>query len=278
MTRLALLGRFSLAAALWALVALTALPGQASPLDTVKSYRFLPSQSVLTETGGIYPRHIDYRVYGPFDFATHWPLGDVIVPGKTADFENVRAWASHPILAYVLPLDRVLNLSGLTGHQLPVASLFDVYQFKGTTQDGSSVNLYASVIGPWLHLRGGTTPPAGSADMLRYEIYATAHTSPFADYNNDGVVNRDDLAAWSSGLGKATPPGSDLPYDGAGLLLLQRQLSDAPPPDAAFDAAISAAIAANQTAGAAAVPEPKTLGLLALAGMVLVRGQRRRAR
>jgi hypothetical protein len=277
MTRHDLLGSLSLTAELLVLVFVSAWPCRAIPPDTITPYRFLPSRSDLTETGGLYPRHIDYRVYGTLDFAVHWNLGDNAW-GKSAAFENVKAWASHPILAYVLPLDNVLNLSELKGRQLPVASPITVYKFEGTKDDGSAVNLYASVIGPWLHLRGGTTPPPGGADMLQYEIHATAHTSPFADYNNDGVVNRDDLAAWSSGLGKTTPPGSDLSYDGAGLLLLQRQLSDAPPPDAAFDAAISAAIAATQTADAAAVPEPKTLGLLALAGVILVRGLRRRAR
>jgi hypothetical protein len=246
---------------------------QANPPDTLAPYRFLPAQSTLTETGGIYPRNIDYRIDGTFDFATHWNLGDGAW-GKSASFENVNAWAAHPILAYVLNLDNVLNLSGLTGHQLPVASPITVYKFDGPTQDGSTVNIYASVIGPWLHLHGGTTPPAGSADVFQYQIKATAHLRPFADYNNDGAVTGADLATWTSTLGKPTPGpmNDDHLTDGAGLLLWQQQVGQTPPSDAAFDAAITSAIAAQ----AAAVPEPAALSLL-MVSIVLIASSRRRA-
>jgi hypothetical protein len=237
-------------------------------------YRFLPKVSVLSESGGIYPHTTDFRVFGTFDF-TAGPGPTDVWPGNVAEFSNVNAWASHPILAYVLPLGRVFNLSGLAGRQLPVASLFDVYQFTGTAQDGSSVNLYASVLGPWLHLHGETTPPPGSADMFEYELRATAHVAPFADFNDDATVDAADLTSWSTNVGRSAAAGDangDGIVDGSDLLSWQRQVGEAPPPAAAFDAVIDAAMAA-QTANVGSVPEPNALGLAVMA-MIAVASHR----
>jgi len=80
----------------------------------------------------------------------------------------------------------------------PVAAPFDVYQFDGTTQDGSSVKLIAAEIGPWLRLRGETTPPPGSADFFSYELRAVARRVPFADFTQDDAVDRADLEKWAA--------------------------------------------------------------------------------
>jgi hypothetical protein len=257
--------------------------GAADAQDGQRSthYRFLPRHSVLNETGGIYPRDIDYRVRGEFDFerlalATVWP------PQYLYKFDDVDAWAAHPILAYVLPLNQVLNLEGLTGRQLPVAGPFDVFKFEGKTQDGSSVDLYATQIGPWLRLRGETTPPPGSADMFEYKLSAVARQTPFADFNDNDAVDANDLAKWTGGFG-STPSGAngsqlgdsngDQRVDGADFLAWQQQLGEAPP-IAALDAAMDAALA-SLTVSAAAVPEPGSLALIGV-GVAFIAAVRRR--
>jgi hypothetical protein len=231
---------------------------------TVVEYRFLPQLSVLNESGGIYPRSVDYRVRGTFDFVTETPIA--FIYGKRASFDDVNAWASHPILAYVLPVDRVLNLSGIDGHQLPVGAPFDVFQFKGETQDGSSVRLVAAQIGPWLRMQAETTPPVGSADMFSYRLRAVARRTPVADVNDDGIVNAADLVR---GVGGSAPFGNN-------FLEWQRQLGETPPSFDAVDAALSAALAASATATAASVPEPQSLAMIGIAMAGVVQARRRR--
>lgn len=257
-----------------------------SPAQTVSvdHYRFLPRLSVLNQSGGIGGFDVDFRVMGKFDFTVELGPTDVWPPQHVAKFTNVDAWASHPVLAYVLPLDQTLSLSGLTGWQLPVAAPFDVYQFDGTTQDGSTVKLIAAEIGPWLHLRGVTTPPPGSADFFEYELKAVARRRPFADFTQDDAVDNADLAKWSSRFGlKATAldalvqgdANEDGVSDGADFLEWQRQAGEVAPALASLDAMVDAALATlavNGTASLAAVPEPGSLGLLVIGiGCIVLR-------
>jgi hypothetical protein len=260
------------------------LAGAANAQDGERSihYRFLPRHSVLNETGGIYPRDINYRVSGEFDFERRLGPTDVWPPQYEYKFDDVDAWAAHPILAYVLPLNQVLNLEGLTGRQLPVAGLYDVVKFEGKTQDESSVELYATKIGPWLRLRGHTTPPPGSADFFEYKLSAVARQAPYADFNDNDTVEADDLAKWTGGFG-STPIGpsglqlgdsnGDHLVDGTDFLTWQRQLGEAPP-IAALDAAMDAALA-SLAVSVAAVPEPGSIALAGI-GMALIAAIRRR--
>ena len=268
----------------WIVVASLESSARAQTIS-VDHYRFLPRFSVLNQSGGIGGFDVDFRVMGKFDFTVELGPTDVWPPQNVAKFSDVNAWASHPILAYVLPLDQTLNLSGMTGWQLPVAAPFDVYQFDGKTQDGSAVKLYAAEIGPWLHLRGTTTPPPGSADFFEYELKAIARRTPFADFTQDDAINYADLTKWSSRFGlkaSALDPlaqgdaNEDGIADGADFLEWQRQAGDAVPDLAALDAMVEAAIASaaqNGTATLAAVPEPGSHGLLVvgISGIVLRR-------
>ena len=129
----------------------------ADPPDIIGSYRFAPRVSTIAPIG--HPDN-ELNVYGTFDFIRGWdyrgdPPSVSIV--HYADFENVRAWAQNPFsLAPPLDVDGIFNLSGLEGVQLPTASIFDVYKFDGKNHDGDKVELFVSVLGRWLYLRGHT--------------------------------------------------------------------------------------------------------------------------
>ena len=239
----------------------------ADPPEFTGSYRFAPRLSTIDPI-----RHPDYpgdelNVYGTFDFLRGREYRDP--PGAIvhyADFENVHAWAHNPLsLAPSLGLDGIFNLSGLDGVELPTMSIFQVYKFDGKNLSGDRVELFVSVLGRWLYLRGHTEfrdrPDQG------WRMNAFARQRPFADFDEDGDVDAEDLAAWKdrSGVwfGMNDADGDDF-QTGADFLHWQRQLGETPPNAAAFDAAISAALAAS----AAAVPEPATLTLLAAAALL----------
>jgi hypothetical protein len=239
-------------------------PGlRADPPDIVGSYRFAPKVSTIALIGN--PDH-ELNVYGTFDFIRGWeyrgdPPSVSIV--HYADLENVRAWAHNPLSqAPSLDVDGIFNLSGLEGVQLPAASIFDVYKFDGKNLDGDQVELFVSVLGRWLYLRGHTEfverPDRG------WRMSAFARELPFADFDEDGDVDGEDLTAWNerAGLwvGMNDADGDDF-QTGADFLYWQRQLGETPPDPADFDAAINAALAAS----AAAVPEPATVALFAVA-------------
>lgn len=253
------------------------------PPDLIRRYRFLPRHSALEQMGGFAGVDVRYTVYGRFDLVTGWeyqydPRPISIHP--FAKFENVEASASHPLLdSMPLDLDQVLNLSGLKGGQLPVAAPFDVFKFEGTTNDGSTVNLYASLIGRWLYLRGGTEPPAGSADFFTYRLNAMARQTPFADFNQDEAVDGRDLTTWAKHFGPAPVATDDLlslgdansdgDVDGADFLLWQQQAGETPPEMASLDGMLNAALAT--VPAVSNVPEPATakLVILAAAGICL---------
>ena len=248
---------------------------------TLTHYRFLPRFSVLNESGGIAGVDVDFRVLGKFDLVID---NDHQVPWQnSAKFENVDAWASHPILAYVLNVDDVLNLSGLTGTQLPVAGPFDAYRFEGFAQDGSSVDLIATVLGPWLYLNGGTTPPEGSADYFVHEIRALARSRPFADFDDNGIVDSDDFVRWREHFGDNQngidifswgDADGDQDVDGRDFLIWQRQAGEMAPPLASLEAATAAARAS--LVSVSAVPEPGTLLLATMGTIVFIRRWNRR--
>lgn len=241
----------------------------ADPPDLIGSYRFAPLVSTIVP---IRNPDFELNVYGTFDFIRGWDYGDD-PPSifRYADFANVRAWAQNPFsLAPPLDVDAIFNLSGLKGEQLPVASIFDVFKFDGENVRGDPVEFFVSVLGRWLYLRGETEsvdhPGAG------WRINAFAHQRPFADFDEDGVVDADDLKAWTERAGVWTgindADGDDF-QTGADFLYWQRQLGEAPPDPADFDAAITAAFSAS----AAAIPEPTTLALLAAAVFAAAAGR-----
>ena len=237
----------------------------ADPPDLIGSYRFAPRVSTIAPISN--PDN-ELNVYGTFDFIRGWEYrGDPPVSiVHYADFENVRAWAHNPwSLAPPLSVDAIFNLSGLDGVQLPTASIFDVYKFDGKNNDGDKVEVFVSVLGRWLYLRGHTE--FVDHPDLGWRMNAFAHERPFADFDEDGDVDAEDLTAWTERVGTWTglndADGDDF-QTGADFLYWQQQLGETPPSPAEFDAAINSALAASATA----IPEPATLTLLA--GAVLL--------
>ncbi len=192
------------------------------------------------------------HVRGTFDLKLE-PSAVAVFPSLfSAKFINVEAWAVHPVLDDVVVIDDVLNLSGLVGGQVLRDPTRTLFKFNGETDDGSSVELFARTRGPWLYMRGQTTPPEGSADFFQYSIRALAHLRPWADRNEDGSVDAADLTALT---GDPTRSGVD-------FLQWQRQLGETPPPEDILDAELDAAIASAGSAFSAA-PEPASAALAA---------------
>jgi hypothetical protein len=260
--------RWFAACALFALSAETA-DAQFWPSKTFH-YQFLPRASVLNQSGGFAGVDINWRVRGTFDFEiTQSPLA-VYPPVYYAEFENVDAWGVHPHRDDLIDVNQVFNLEGITGGQtLYPRRPPNFFTFRGETGDGSSVKLEALLDGPWFYLRGGTTPPAGSADYFEYSIRAIARRTPVADLNDDGIVDRHDVASWAAEFGR--------PLSGSEFLEWQRQLGEAAPTIASMDAALDAAIAASANSAAASVPEPAGLTIVATA-VAVIGGQLRRKR
>lgn len=242
----------------------------AQGLSVVDRYRLMPRQSTLHQSGGFAGFDLDYRLLGDYGFAR----GTSATAVAGAKFVNPEIWGSlisdGPTPAYVIDADEILNLAGLQGKLLPVASPFDVYQFQGHASDGSSVNLYASLLGPWMYLRGATQPPPGSADYFEYQLKALARKGPFADVNADGVVDASDYAL----LRKTAVAGGADAATGTSLADWRAQFGETIPDLSAMDAAISAAI--GNSLSTSSVPEPASWMLLVVAGAISSsRGRRR---
>lgn len=220
------------------------VPAQ-SPPDYLSHYKLVPRANVLHQTGGFAGVDQYYRLLGSYD------LHRTLEWTGTASFENAEVWGSivspFPAIAIALDVDQLLNLEGLKGVALPVAAPFDVYEFTGKTDDGSSVRLLGSLIGPWMYLRGGTQPPEGSADFFTYDIRALARSRPFADLNEDGTVDsadyillRKNVAAVSAG-------------DSVNVADWVQQFGEQLPDFSLYDAVLGASL---NGPGPSAVPEP----------------------
>jgi hypothetical protein len=230
-------------------------------------YRVVPQQSTLHQTGGFAGFDSLYRLTGDYGFAHSFSpaIGAKFVD---ANISGIPIPPGPTAAANVIDVDQLLNLDGLTGKLLPVASAFNVYQFQGHSADGSAVNLYASMLGPWMYLRGGTQPPPGSADYFVYQLRALARKGPFADVNGDGVVDASDYTL----LRKSGFAGGTDAAAGASFADWRQQFGETLPDLNAMDAMITAA--AGSGLESSSVPEPACLGLAIVAGFLVV-GSRR---
>jgi len=208
---------------------------------------------------------IAYRVQGTFDFRVEPSPAAVFPPVFNAKFVEPEVWAAHPHQDVVLDVDELFNLEGIAG--VGRSRLFPLrphlFHFNGTTSDRFTVDLHALVAGPWLYLRGGLTPPHDTDAILpEYQLRALARQQPSGDFNDDGIVDADDLRAWIDNRLR----------NGADFLHWQRSLGEEAPTLETLDAALNAAL----TAAASAVPEPSLLVAAAPAGVCLLGLHRRR--
>jgi hypothetical protein len=240
---------------------------QSGPSHVTKHFRLIPRLSMLHRTGGIAGVDERYRLRGEYDFRQR--LDDQ----PEARFEHAEIWgrliSDLPGPEIVLDVDETLNLEGLKGESLPVLAPFDVYKFTGETSDGSSVNLFAAILGNWMFVRGGTEPPPEGADYFTDRVQWLARSRPFADLNGDGVVDAADYVAIRDAQTSGAGIGSE--EDGtAGVTLADwvQQFGESVPDLTAIDAAISAAT--SNAPISAAVPEPGALFLAIIAWLTMV--------
>lgn len=164
---------------------------QAQVTDRVDSYRVIPHHSILFKRGGFAGVDEQFRIIGDYDFIRQTDEGNI-----SASFAYSELWGSiiseQPTIAVVEDVDHILNLDELEGGLLPLAHLLDVYEFEGSTSDGSSIQVHATTAGPWMYIRGRTTPPPDSADYFEYRIRLLARQEPYMDLNADGIINAAD--------------------------------------------------------------------------------------
>jgi hypothetical protein len=264
------------------LVALSALNlttsasrAQPGPPDVVDHFRLIPRFSTLLTTGQEGPDE-RYRLSGEYDFRQRFD------DQREARFEDAEIWGSLisdlPTPAVVIDVDELLNLEGLKGEALPVLAPLNVYKFTGETSSGpwsgSSVNLFAAVLGHWMFVVGDTEPPP-IIDFPTHHVRWLARSRPFADVSGNGVVDAADFVMIRDAETNGVAIGSEL--DGtAGVTYADwaEQFGERVPDVTAIEAAIGSAMA---SVAAASVPEPASASLILLGG-VLVAGLRRAGR
>ena len=249
------------------------------PPDFLRNYRFLPWHSTLHVTGGFAGFDIEANIFGKYGLVTGFNIGGPILPSLDpfAKFVDVRAQAINPtdFGPYSFELDATLNLSGLEGEPLPiffpaVLPNINVYKFKGVDGQGAPIKVHALTIGRWMFMKGENNAPC--CDFFNYEFRSLARQAPFADVNDDDVVDDYDLARMMSNFGaysaaddmsSSGDTDSDGDIDGTDVLAWQRQHGERTPLDD-FDAMLTN-ILATSAASVEAVPEPCSLVLVSLA-------------
>lgn len=243
------------------LAAVGSAEGQSLGLK-VSTFKVVPKLSVLERSGGIAGVSEQLRLSGSFDLQI---LPPAIYPPYVA-FDNAEIWGSlisdlpHP--AVVEDVDDLLNLENLNGRMLAPQGELIRYQFEGKLDDGSSIKLGAAKIGAWLYVRGFTTPPPGSADFFEYQLRMVARSGPFADLNDDGVVDAADYTLLRDGQGgdgtAAIESGAKATFDD-----WRAQYGERLPNFEEIDALVFG-LASGFAASAAAVPEPTSAALMLL--------------
>jgi hypothetical protein len=236
--------------------------------ENVAYFRLLPDKSALHQTDGA--AAIDYELFG-----------EVIVRyggiwSTNAFFEIADVWGSLPSSpppAMAIDVDETLYMEGLNGAVLPSPAPTEVYRFQGYTFDGSALDLYVAMTGPWLYLRGSSQLLPGSTEDVTYNIRALGRPRPFADLSDNGLIDAADYVLLRNSSNAAAGGGAT--YDDWKEQFGERLLDVD-----AMDAIINAAIASSLSPAAAAtanltVPEPTTVALATLTALLLASRRRR---
>jgi hypothetical protein len=231
----------------------------AQPPDLLRNYRFVPRYSTLDVSGGFAGFDMEMPIHGTFGLVTGYQSHEdspSVIPTlqRYAQFVDVAARAINPtdFGPYAFNLDETLNLSGLEGVPGPLMLPLENWLFRGVDGQEAPMSLLAIEVGRWLVMHGSNDPPC--CDFFNYEITAVARQVPFADFDDDGDSDRDDLIRLTANLGRANgslleqgDSDGDGDVDGRDFLNLQRDLGDTP------EAALALAAAATAVH---AVPEP----------------------
>jgi len=254
----------------------------AQPPDILRDYRFIPADTVVHVSGGLPGYDMDLTIAGKFGLITGYqvtPTAPVPSLVPFADFVDVHGILYNPLSMAPLPvpgwdLDKTLNLSGLHGTFSPSDPnrLF----FLGADGQGVAIRLQAVIDGRLLHLTGGSSDPPSSNSVL-YQVNALAHLVPFPDFNFDGAITVADVPAMLDVLAgpQASMAAHSLSADD--LVSMGDLDGDGKVTNADIQGLINLLANGGGSAGGslAAVPEPGSLVLLALGGVIaLCRRQR----
>lgn len=246
--------------------------------DRSDHYKLLPRYSVMGRTGGFTGEAVRLRLKGDYLFDQSYEFGPFGSYVQRGDFARAEVWGSRispgrsaAITERVLDVDELLNLTDLPGHLIPSMGPFDVYLFEGQLDDGSDVELYTALFGPWMFLYGETEAPVGSADFFEYKVRALARTRPWADANDDGVVDGADYTILRDSLDGVVGAATGGNIDGLTLDDWREQFGERLPDMAGMELMFESAVAASQ---ATSVPEPGTLCLVAAGLLCTVRRRR----
>lgn len=272
--------RFSLrVTAVLVVVMLTSSPqgADAVPPDRLESFLVLPGLSTFRQTGGFAGVNNLYKLRGDYDFAREWTGGTPTDPlEQTVRFDNADLRAPlGDLLPAFIDVDETLNLESLRGELLPqpfAFTPFEVFRFEGIINDGapasplesSTIEVFAVRLGPWMYLRGETTPRPWMADFFEYELRALARTGGWADQNEDGRIDAADYTTIRDGTLTATDAIS-------AQSLWADQFGEQTPDFAQFEAAITSALSQQSSRS---IPEPSASLLILLAAMPALRSRR----
>ena len=244
--------------------------------DRSDHYKLIPRYSVLGRSGGIVGDAVRFRLSGDYLYDQSFEFGPFGSYIQRAEFARAEVWGSlttpYPTPALVTPavvidVDEILNLKNIPGHLVPSFGPFDVYLFEGQLDDGSDIELYTALLGPWMFLYGGTEAPQGTADFFEYKVRALARTRPWADMNDDGVIDGADYTMIRNSLDDATGAITGGVSDGLTLDDWNEQFGEVLPDLAAIEGMFESALAAS-------VPEPGTLCLVLVGLLGTVRRRR----
>jgi hypothetical protein len=240
-----------------------------------RDFQFIQSRSTLVVDGGFAGSAYKqtYHASGTFGLESGYESGVSCAsvgcpPPPThipfARFDDVDAWLQpNGLLAYVLPLDHTLNLTGLDGTFNPATP--NRFSFIGNDGQGQPFHLDATIRGPLIHLVGENTP--GCCDFQHYKFDAFAYVRPYPDFNLDGLVNTADYVTWRNSAKALNPDGTDATATNSANYELWR---------AHFGEVNDFSAFAGESAGlnTSTVPEPTTI-LLAIPAMAIACHRRR---
>lgn len=133
--------------------------------NTVSTYEFITDQSSVAQTGGFAGVNKTYPIKGNFRLSVN-------LDAKTASFERVDANLTEP--TGFLPTQNLGELFNMTELKGTVTNSNTINFTGKTSEPESAISLALSIEDDTVTLKGGTTPPPGSADFFIFNLNAVA--------------------------------------------------------------------------------------------------------